>query len=419
MGWLNNRRIWGFNTVELFLLLAVVTMPYHNNLNSYCVVAFSVVALFSNGIREKIARLKQNKLWMLPAAYFVWLALSLLWDNGPDRSMNVLEKSTSFIALPLMLGSIRPLNRLSIRRIFLFFVVAVVAAALYCLWQAYLAYKATDYINVFFYHHLSMNLGLNAIYFSLYCVFSVWILLCFIFFGEVNIRQRAMALIVTFFLIIFTILLASKMLLAILFASLFIVTIYSFVYMKKLRGRLVFLIIFLAAIPAVLLQFPYVRARIDETKLLEYRTAADRFNGLAVRGTLWKASWKLIRERPIIGYGHYAAQRALEVEYQKAGLKEAVKERFNSHNQYLYTWCNYGIIGLLLVTGYLVLFLTRAVREKHMLAIIFGSIFLIANLTECMLQVQKGIVFYMLFSSLFLFHIFETTNKQVVKREKI
>jgi O-antigen ligase len=228
-----------------------------------------------------------------------------------------------------------------------------------------------------------------------------------------------LALIVTFFLIIFTILLASKMLLAILFASLFIVTIYSFVYMKKLRGRLVFLIIFLAAIPAVLLQFPYVRARIDETKLLEYRTAADRFNGLAVRGTLWKASWKLIRERPIIGYGHYAAQKALEVEYQKAGLKEAVKERFNSHNQYLYTWCNYGIIGLLLVTGYLVLFLTRAVREKHMLAIIFGSIFLIANLTECMLQVQKGIVFYMLFSSLFLFHVFETANKQVVKPEKI
>lgn len=239
-------------------------------------------------------------------------------------------------------------------------------------------------------------------------------MLYYTFFKETNNWIRAVTLPIIFFLLIFSVLLASKMLLAVLFASLLVVTVYSFFYIKRIRSRIIVLVLFLVCIPIILLQFPYLRSRIDDTKLLEYGNTVDKNNGLAVRTTLWKAAWKLIREKPVQGHGHFAAQHALEEEYTKAGLHEAAKEGYNSHNQYLFTWANYGIIGLLIIVAYLVMFLKEAIKQKHLLAIIFGFTFLIANLTECMMQVQKGIVFYILFSSLFLFHDFERRDQTAV-----
>jgi O-antigen ligase len=409
----NDRRILGFNTIEFFLLLAVVTIPFNNNLNSYCIVAFSLVTLFNNSIREKAERLKKNKIWLLLVAYFVWMALSFAFDPGPAKSLSILEKSVSFFVFPLLLGSIKPLKKESIIRINFLFAFAIIIAAFYCIWQAYLDYKETNYINVFFYHHLSKHISLNAIYFSLYSVFSSWILLYYCFFHPINIWLKALLLILVFFLVVFIVLLASKMLISLLIFSLFIVTLYSFFHFKQIRLQIFVLILLIATIPLVLIQFPYVKARINETKLIEYKSPADKYNGIAVRSMLWKAALKLIKEKPVFGYGYFAARHALETEYAKAKLNEAVKEHYNSHNQYLFTWANYGIIGLLLMTAYFVLFIKKAIREKHLLAVIFGCVFLVANLTECMLQGQKGIVFYTLFSSLFLFHVFERHSKQI------
>lgn len=406
MNWLNIKKIGGFNVVELSLLFAVITMPLSNNLNSYCIVAFSIAAFFSNSAKEKKELLSRNKIWVLPVGYYLLMILSMAWDSGSNKSLHFLENSASLAAFPLLLGSINPLSKTFVKRALFCFVAVNVVAAVYCLWNAYVDYKTINYINVFFYHHLSMQIDLNAIYFSLYTVFSILVLFYYGYLKNENRWAKLIALTTAFFLIIFTVLLASKMLLFLLCLTVFSVIVYSFFHYKKRRGSILIFSAFLVLIPITLLQFPYIKSRITETKLLEYRSAADNFNGLAVRGLLWKSTWELIREKPILGYGHYGAQDELRLKYAKAGFEEGVKEDFNSHNQYLYTWVNYGIIGLWLFGMYLFLFIKSAFRHKEYLALLFGLIFSVANLTECMLQIQKGIVFFMLFSSLFLFHLF-------------
>ena len=194
------------------------------------------------------------------------------------------------------------------------------------------------------------------------------------------------------------------MLLFLLILVLLVLCIYLLVQNKKLKPGLIILVVFIIGLPVLLFQFPYVRSRIAETEFMTYTGSKDKYNGLAVRSLLWKSTWKLIRENPVLGLGQFATQDALRLEYRKAGFEEGVKEDFNSHNQYLYTWANYGLVGLCLILFYMCLFVRFAYRQKNILMLAFGLVFMVANLTECMLEVQKGIVFYMLFSSLFLFH---------------
>ena len=410
----NKVQTWKDFAVEFFFLLAVITIPFDNNVNSYCIVAFCLVGLLSNSLSDKWDRLNRNKVWMLPVAYFIWIALRFLWDPGSHKSTSVLEQSASLLAFPLVLGSVRPFAMTAVKRILFLFVSATIAGAIFCLWKSYLDYQATDYINVFFYHHLSLHIGLNAIYFSMYTVFSIMILLYHIFFEKWSRGTKVSMMVVTFFLVLFSVLLASKMFLFLLILIFLSLCIFLLLRTRKLKPGLIILVVLLIAIPVLLFQFPYVKSRIAETELMTYTGAKDKYNGLAVRSLLWKSTWKLIQEAPVLGMGQFATQDALRLQYQKAGFEEGVKEDFNSHNQYLYTWANYGIVGLCLILFYMCLVVRLAYRQKNILMLIFGLVFMVANLTECMLEVQKGIVFYMLFSSLFLYQNYSKAKEVVI-----
>jgi len=62
------------------------------------------------------------------------------------------------------------------------------------------------------------------------------------------------------------------------------------------------------------------------------------------------------------------------------------------------------LVGLALLLIYFGKLLIVFFREKQILAISVVLLFVFANVTECMLEVQKGIVFFLLFANLFLFH---------------
>jgi O-antigen ligase len=173
--------------------------------------------------------------------------------------------------------------------------------------------------------------------------------------------------------------------------------------------------ILLVAIPFLLVKFPYVNSRMQDTQIREYRGPEDNQNGLAVRGLLWESSWNLIHLQPVFGLGHYTAQDALQKSYSQLHFEEGIKGNYNSHNQYLYTWLCYGLIGLLLLLYYFGHILVLFSRNQQLLGISISLLFILANVTECMLEVQKGIVFFLLFSNLFLFH--QARRSPELKRE--
>jgi O-antigen ligase len=397
----------GMNTLEMALLLAVVTMPFDFVLNSYAIVLFAAAALLSNSPWEKIKRLRKHAFfWIFPVSYFAWMAITLLWDKGSTRSASVvqdLERSVSWFVFPILFISIERIKPESVKKILFAFVTTNLLASFYCLWKSYLEYKTTNYINLFFYYHLSKHINISAIYFAMYCVFSIYILFYYLLFQKRSGWVRLGCLFITAYLTFFVVILSSKTMIFLLYISALVFTVYSFHYFRSKWGALIMSVL-LVAMPVLLVKFPYVNARVRDTQIKEYRGTGDDQNGLAVRGVLWESSWNLISVRPVLGWGHYGARDVLQKKYLEMGFKEGARENYNSHNQYLYTWLCYGLIGLsifLIYSGSLLYFFSR---NKNVLGICLLLLFILANVTECMLEVQKGIVFFFLFGNLFLFH---------------
>ncbi len=395
----------GMNILEMTLLLAVVTMPLNFLLNSYSIVLFAVTTLLIESPAKKISRLRTNVFyWILPLTYFAWMAISLIWDEGRTSSAHSaqdLESSISWFVFPVLFATIERIDPQSVKKILLAFVASNLGASLYCLWKAYLEYKSTNYINVFFYYHLSTHINISAIYFSMYCVFSVYILCYYFLFKKQSFWVRMVCLAITGYLMFFIVILSAKTMIFLLYISALIFTVYSFYYFRSKWGTLVFSVL-LVAMPVLLIKFPYVNARLRDTQIKEYSGTTDDQNGLAVRGVLWESSWDLIREQPVFGWGRYGAQNELQKKYLQLGFKEGAKEHYNSHNQYLYTWLCYGLVGLSILLVYAGSLLSFFLRNKNFIGICLVLLFILANITECMMEVQKGIVFFFLFGNLLL-----------------
>lgn len=391
--------------MEVTLLFAVVTLPLNYLLNSYSIVLFAIATLLSDSPAKKMTRLRENSnYWILPLFYFVWMTIVLIWDKGSTFSVQTgedLESSASWFVFPILFATIDRIDSRSIKKILLAFVVSNLGASLYCLFKAYLEYKSTNYINVFFYYHLSTHIDISAIYFSLYCVFSIYILVFYFLFQKQKFWMRLFCLVTTGYLTFFVVILSSKTMIFLLYISALIFTVYSFYYFRSKWGALIFSIL-LVAMPVLLIKFPYVNSRLRDTQIKEYRGQTDDQNGLAVRGVLWESSWNLIRERPVFGWGRYDAQNVLQKKYLESGFKEGAKENYNSHNQYLYTWLCYGLVGLILLLVYTGSLLSFFLRNRNFLGICLLLLFILANITECMMEVQKGIVFFFLFGNLLL-----------------
>jgi O-antigen ligase len=125
-----------------------------------------------------------------------------------------------------------------------------------------------------------------------------------------------------------------------------------------------------------------------------------------VRGLLWDKSWKLIKQNPLIGWGYYSAHDHLRNEYTLSGFEEGVKQNYNSHNQYLFSWLCFGIAGLVLLVAFNLQFLLICFRKKEFLGVYIMLLFIMAMMTDCMLEIQKGIVFLMMFGGIFVFNAY-------------
>jgi O-antigen ligase len=399
--------IGSIDPMDISLILVALTMPFSNHLNSYAIVIFCLLAFFSNPFDQKIKFINREWLfWLLPSIYCIGVIIHFLFDEGKGKTTILLETNASLIAIPVIMGSMRKLREKSIKIIMLSFVIANVVAGLYCLFEAYLAYKDSDNnINLFFYHHLSEQIGINAIYFSMYCLFSILILLYYYFFMATRTISKILASIVIAYLTFFVILLSSKMFIFLLYLFGLAVIGYSLIHFRKLSRGTIFILLLCIAIPVLLSKIPYSKSRIEYTQVKKYQGVEDNNNGLAVRGVLWESSWDLIKQdHKWTGWGHFAAQESLRRLYLLAGFQDGAERNDNSHNQYLYTWLCYGLIGILILLIFLFRFLWIVIQRKIFLGIFLAIMFIVANITECMFEAQKGIAFFLFFSSLFVFH---------------
>lgn len=132
----------------------------------------------------------------------------------------------------------------------------------------------------------------------------------------------------------------------------------------------------------------------DELKNTEWESSS-------VRILVWTTALDVIKDNPIIGTGTGDIKDELIRRYKVNEYKYPFERKYNAHNQFLQTAAALGIPAAILL---LIMFLAPLFvgwKRIHFLGVFLSIIVGVACLTESVLEVQAGVIFYAFFASLF------------------
>ncbi len=151
--------------------------------------------------------------------------------------------------------------------------------------------------------------------------------------------------------------------------------------------------------------------RVNELTSVLSAKETSKTSSTGVRIYAWHTSIALLREHPLLGCGIGDASNALTASYKKQNLTKMVDKKINAHNQFLETGVAIGVLGLSILLLQLLLPLIFSIRENAYLYAFFIILFILNLVTESMLETQSGIVFYVVFNTLFFAAFFQ--KKQI------
>jgi len=232
------------NLILLLLLTLVVSLPLSKYLASASQILLVVAWLAEGKYDEKWRRIKTKPhLWIFTALFFVPL-LGMLYTSDMHFGFSDLRVKLPLFLLPLVLGSIRPLNKNEMRIILGGFVLAVFIGSLISL-SIMLGIGPSTYTS-----DRESILFISHIRFALMVVMAVFILFYYAFESETPVRYKPFLAATAVCLIFFLFLLKSLTGVVILFIGGMILTLRWGLKQKDLLVRW-FVAVGLATIPVL------------------------------------------------------------------------------------------------------------------------------------------------------------------------
>jgi O-antigen ligase len=344
---------------------------------------------------------------LLPFAWFLWHAInSLVLHNAGQSSVNDVTLQLSFLAFPLLVGTVDINNTHTIKALKAF-QAGLIIAMTYCLIIAIKNYFGGS-ADVFFYENLVAPLDFHPTYFG-WCVgFSLLMILYnFIatkddeYLKDIGSFLRPIMLIYAIFFGGFLLLLSSRIALL----GVFIIVVGWFLYKQYKNGKILVALGITTGSSALLLFF------ISQINFLKWRFAAifpfllneNEKTRLHTdpRSLIFKNALQAIQESPIFGIGKHASTQLVENTTKLSGTILN-----NTHNQFLETQLVLGIVGTAILVGMLIVLLKKAISLQQygtfsFIIIVFVSLFVCCSMTEALLERERGILFFVYFYALF------------------
>ena len=419
---------------QLYWLLSiaiVVSLPFSLKLCSWSIGLLTLNWLVEGGFRRKFDIIKSSLFLKLIILFALLHIVSLIYSTDLNHGMFVLEIKLAILVLPIVIGTIPKLSHNSLRVVLVSFIVSCAATAMISLSLSFFDQPTADsiytnfdhitaekytsqFINssqswlLFSYVGLSHHINLHPTYFSMYLLFSICLIV--FLYRDRLVEMKILSKIILSSLVglfVITIMLLSSRIVIIAMILLLLVSIFRYFY--RVKGYFQGILMSISAlliISVVIYQNPVTRYRlIQEPLMLENNLSENPdWNSVSLRILEWKASLNIIKDNSIIGVGIGDIRNALNSQYHRMADLREFDINLNSHNQYLQTTATLGILGLSLLLGIIIYPALAAYKKKEYLYLTYIFIFSICFLTESMLEVQKGIVFFALFHSLLFFH---------------
>jgi O-antigen ligase len=382
---------------EYIFYLCILLLPLNDAL---LVISFGVFLFF--GILLNFKEKDKTPLALIITLLFLVSLVSLSYTYDFDASQRKVFKNLAFLLVPLGFY----FNRISPKALYTGKFLFLVSWIIFCLasllkllifWFKYPEQRPYyNFIQASMHHNYMPQ---DAMYI---CTALIFLLFSFTHWHKY--------LRVGISLLFFSVLLLFSVRLGILqFSS--IMLIYIIINRKRLINlkNITVLILVLILASILITSNNYTKDKIFSTlQSLDINVGKDKTTEIAkdyhqinFRLKLWPIALDLIQERPLFGYGAGTEKGLI---YKETQIKGFNLQKVHAHNQFLSISIQYGLIGLCIFFFLLVLIFKKAIQNIEYSLICF--IIFTSMLTDSYFDVQQGIFYFALFSSL----IFNSNN---------
>ena len=382
----------------------------------------------------------QSLLWPF-ILFFVLHVTGLIYSEDIKNGLFNTEKKIFFFLLPVIMATIK-IRSVYLNLLLKSFIVSSFLAVVICFGVALQHSHHPDRIpqnfdyanseefkvlnpdisrtwSYFSYNELSSGIHIHPTYLGLYITFSILLLIHFYKQEEHYLRawEKGGMLLLALLFSIFILLLSSRAITIAYIASCIAGLIWAFFNTGKASLAITGSIAIIILSAASVMLNPISRYRsYQEFAQSPLALETDKLytTSSSIRLSLWWLGIKSINiSNWIIGNGSGDAINVMKATAQKYSITNTINS-YDPHNQFIYTFLTLGISGLLALAACLLTPLFLQGFSISFLYISFMGVVLILCLTESVFESQKGIVFFSLFNSLFVFQFQTIRSSQLI-----
>lgn len=335
-------------------------------------------------------QLKSIEFWFI--IYYLLLIFGMLWTDNQIFGLSKLENKLSFILFPILFRFSK--INLTIKTIFSILLFSLFISLL--LYEFIGVYKAIYYPVI---EHSSYLTGakftvfMHRGYFSLYLILGIAICIKRI----LNKKDFNLHLLLyTFFTIgLFQTFSKAGVLCFIVVHIMYIIHTITTNWRTSRKKKNTFLIT--VSIIAIMFSVNSVIVRIDKTIFALNHIKLQDNNSVEsnqARLIMWNTSVEVIKDNFVYGTGTGDYNDELIKRNKKYKNQGVVNSELNSHNQFLNTFVQLGLIGFLTLCAVFYLYFRIAMKNRDFLIVIIGVTFLLNFLFESIIETQSGIILF-------------------------
>ena len=372
----------------------------------FCLL-FLVIVI--TGIVKKELTFKFNIILLGVSLFLPYYSLYAMNAVDPQEAMFGIEKKLSFVLFPLVFSFV-PTFYLNKRFLGNGFLISLFLMLFLCYLGAFFNYEEHNYDAAFLFSSHFSGLFHHPTYVSVFCALGIFMLFKR-WEAPMTMREHLFSAVGILFLLYTHVHLES--LSGLLFAVLLMTCLVGYWLFKK-QGWTVLIGVFTLGMLVSYLGIyfiPSLRSNVLDSVSFVRNYVKDPYaythlprgeiRGNDARLILWTASAEILREHPNgVGVGNLPT--TMEAKLLEFGQVNLAKEHLNPHNQFFHTAVETGWIGLLWLLGMLISMLWYGWKYKQGILILVVCAFAFNSLFESMLERQSGIVFWLLWSCLFI-----------------
>jgi O-antigen ligase len=387
------------------IMLLLASLPF-DMFYSHIIVASFALHTFIHLSAKNIKPIFTAKNALLQSVFWVTV-LSTIYTTNRAGAFNEWGKQIMILLLPLLL-CLNPLNLKKYRSRLLIAFSLVCTLVILCLYIG--AFRTIKFYHLpysdifspaFTNHNFAEPINIHATFFSLQIAIALICMLTALIKERSNLYRVIYAL-CTCVLLAGIIQLSAKS----VFVALFLIiniAIPVFILKGKRRFRFTAIAsVFSVMIVTVILSVSNLREHfINDLNYDLSFTSSDKL--LDSRLDRWKTSLELIEKAPIIGHGAGTELALLHDHFFEKKYYSSFINNLNTHSEYLSFLLKSGLIGFLIYLITLIYGFKQAIKHHDLLFFAFMLLIAFVSLSENLLDVDKGIIFYAIFFSFFMY----------------